>query len=91
MSVKPAVVLLDFSGGVSQPIKSPRTGLAVGSDDSEFQALLLMPDMTMKVRNSRDDYEEKNPIVQERRELFELWKARLEAARPPTEKKKDKK
>ncbi|HYV37103.1 MAG TPA: hypothetical protein VE988_15460, partial [Gemmataceae bacterium] len=89
MRVNPAVVLLDFTGGHGQTFKSP-AGVPLGSADSEFQALLLMPDMTMKVRNSRDDYDEKSLRAQERRGLFDMWKTRLEQARQQPKKDKGK-
>jgi hypothetical protein len=75
---KPPVVLLDFVGG-KQYYKTPK-----GADffeDSATEALVLMPDLTMKLRNARDDAEARSEPTSDYRHTFDQWKTRLEDAR----------
>ncbi len=82
--LKPEVVLLDFAGG-SRKYVDPRNKFLF-DETSAVQALLLMPDMTMRLRNSQDD-----ALSPERQEVFDAWRGRLETLSTPSEPLKDKK
>jgi hypothetical protein len=77
---EPPVVLLDFAGGARQ-YKNPKTKFD-SADESAVQALLLMPDMTMRVRNGQDD--SRDDMTPMRKAVFDAWRDRLETlATPP--------
>ena len=77
--VKPEVVLLDFTGGARVYI-NPRTKFeSQQPEDSAVQALLLMPDMTMRLHNGQDD-----ALAPERQEAFDAWRDRLETLSTPS-------
>jgi hypothetical protein len=90
--VEPPVVLLDFTGGKHQ--KAPGKTAAL-DEDSSTEALLLMPDMTMTLRNGREDVSDApgaGARAQERRQRYENWKKWIEdlltpPAPPPPNKK----
>jgi hypothetical protein len=75
----PPVFLLDFVGG-KQVYKNPsptKAGSATFQEDSATEALLLMPDGTMQLRNARDESNNQG------REIYEQWKARIEELMNP--------
>jgi hypothetical protein len=78
--IDPAVYLLDFTGG-KQAYPNPKGGTqpATVEDDSAIDALLLMPDGTMKLRSAREEPE----VMQARRDRYEQWRTRLEDAMIP--------
>jgi hypothetical protein len=91
---EPPVVLLDFVGG-KQINKLPKSTSDL-REDCAIEALLLMPDLTMKVKNQRDDTDDRDwnvpkdrpgiagsPVAIERQQRFHEWKDRLEAIRNP--------
>jgi hypothetical protein len=88
-----AIFLLDFAGGNKQRYTITKTTAV--EDDSACEALLLMPDGTLVVRNSRNDMNDgsvgavqANPMGAQRKERLDAWKKRLDDLRqqPPTTK-----
>jgi hypothetical protein len=78
----PPVVLLDFTGGrqIYKPQKAPGQTVTI-DEDSSTEALLLMPDMTMTLRNGREDVSDAPGAgfrAQERRQRYENWKKWIE-------------
>lgn len=90
-SPRQPIFLVDFIGNK----QTYKVGTTPVSDDSACEALLLMPDMSLAVRNSRNDmndgYEGGKPAADgivrgtpsgiERRERLEQWRTRLEEVR----------
>jgi len=84
--VDPPVVLLDFTGGKMYYHNPKAANPPNIEDDSEIEALVLMPDMTMKLRNAREDADDRGwdsvssqgSRAQERRKRYEAWKTRLD-------------
>jgi hypothetical protein len=77
------IYLLDFVGG-KHAYRNPKSGEAQAPEESAAEALLLMPDGTMIVRNSRSDMtelEEISPLGPERLRRWTEWKKRLEDMR----------
>jgi hypothetical protein len=92
---EPPIVLLDFTGGRQILKYKTLENKAVPVDeDSSTEALLLMPDMTMTLRNGREDVSDapgSGARAVERRERYENWKKWLDQLLtpppPPTQKK----
>jgi hypothetical protein len=81
------IILLDYVGGEVK--YTPKTGAAILDRECAVEALLLMPDGTMIVRNSRHDMDDRgydNKDVDlgghrlgiERRQRYEEWRTRHE-------------